>query len=153
MTCSFMPLAKMAIVTVLITIAGCGSAQTFNKQLSGPVKEKTGSVIKEEEFGIRVERVNLSAGGYMIDFRYRVVNKKKASPLFKTGLDTYLIEQNSGKKFAVPVTKTGPVKSVGNPVENRVYFSFFANPGRYVKKGNKVTVVIGNMRLENLVVE
>jgi hypothetical protein len=89
----------------------------------------------------------------MLDFRYRVLDKEKARPLFSSGLKPYLIEQRSGARFNVPVTRVGQIRSVGNPVEDRVYFIFFANPGGYVKRGDAVTVHLGDFLVENLTVE
>jgi hypothetical protein len=38
-------------------------------------------------------------------------------------------------------------------VEQRTYFALFANPGRQIEAGDKVTVVIGDFRAEDLIVE
>ena len=34
-------------------------------------------------WGIRIESLRLSASGYMLDFRYRVVDERRAKPLFE----------------------------------------------------------------------
>jgi hypothetical protein len=39
------------------------------------------------------------------------------------------------------------------PEAGRTYFVMFANPGRFVKKGSKLTVVIGDFQAQNLVVQ
>jgi len=39
------------------------------------------------------------------------------------------------------------------PEPGRVYWLLFANPARFIKPGNLVTVVIGDVRLEHLAVE
>jgi hypothetical protein len=52
--------------------------------------------------------------------------------------------------------KVGPLRQTvrsGKPEANRNYFILFANPGKYVKPGNKVTVVIGDFKAEDIVVE
>ena len=108
----------------------------------------------EKDWGVRVESIHLSAAGYMIDFRYHVLDAKKAKPLFDPLTKPYLIDQNSGAVFAVPVPpKVGQLRNVKNVKEGKTYFVFFANPGNYVKAGNRVTVVIGDFRAENLVVQ
>ena len=90
----------------------------------------------------------------MLDFRYRVIDAKKAAPLFVRATKPYLIDQETGAKFMVPnPPKTGPLRTSNEPQQGRVYWMFFANPGRYVKQGSKVTVVIGDFRAENLIVE
>lgn len=108
----------------------------------------------EDRWGIHVVGVRLAAAGYMLDFRYRVTDAKKALPLFSRQTRPSLIDQASGARFIVPrFPKTGLLRPSNQPLEQRSYFMFFANPGKYIKPGNKVTVVIGDFRAENLTVE
>jgi hypothetical protein len=107
-----------------------------------------------ETWGIKIRSLRTTAGGYMLDLRYQVVDAEKAAPLFKRKTKPYLIDQATGAKFAVPVTaKIGPLRSSNKPKSGRGYFMFFGNPGNFVKVGNKVTVVIGDFRAEDLVVQ
>jgi hypothetical protein len=109
----------------------------------------------EEKWGIRILSIRQSANGYMLDFRYRVIDPEKASLLLSRKEKPYLIDQASGARFMVPSSpKIGPLRQTAlKPIADRNYFILFANPGKYVKPGNKVTVVIGEFRAENLVVE
>ena len=110
----------------------------------------------EEKWGIRIEGVRLSAGGYMLDFRCRVIDAEKAAPILDGKLRPYMIDQTSQAKLMVPApAKTGPLRQTtrnGKPVPGKTYFVLFANPGKRVKPGGKVTVVIGEFKAENLVV-
>jgi predicted kinase len=48
----------------------------------------------------------------------------------------------------------GPLRGTGTKAQtNRVYTVMFSNEGRLIQKGSKVTVVIGEFKAENLVVE
>lgn len=106
-----------------------------------------------EDWGIEVTRLNLTANGYMIDFRYRVLDAKKAQGLFKRENKPYLIDQTSGKVVAVPnIGKVGPLRNSNMAKEGKIYWMFFDNISGLIKAGNKVTVVIGDFRVENLVV-
>lgn len=108
----------------------------------------------EEKFGIKTLSMRTSAGGHMLDFRYRVINAGKASPLFSRKIKPYLIDQESGAKLGVPeAPKIGALRQTRKPVADKNYFIIFSNSGKYVKQGSKVTVVIGDFRAENLVVE
>jgi hypothetical protein len=108
----------------------------------------------EKKWGIRPVAVLLSAGGYMLDFRYHVSDAEKAAPLFSRQIKPYIIEQSSGAKFFVPETaKVGALRQTRKPYPDKNYFIIFGNPAKYVKKGNKVTVVIGDLKIENLAVE
>lgn len=107
-----------------------------------------------DRWGIEALSIRESAAGYVLDFRYRIVDPGKAAEFFKPKTKPYLIDQASGAVFGVPTTaKVGPLRSYNNPQKDRVYFILFANPGRFIKVGNKVTVVIRDCRLENLVVQ
>ena len=107
-----------------------------------------------EKWGVEIIALRLSAGGYMLDFRYRVIDAEKAAPLFDRKIKPHLIDEATGAKFAVPEPpKVGALRTTRPPQADRNYFIMFANPGRYIKKGNKVTVVIGEFKAENLVVE
>jgi hypothetical protein len=108
----------------------------------------------EERWGIRPLAIRLTAEGHMIDFRYRVIDAEKASPFFKPQIKPYLIDEASGAVMAVPnVPKVGSMRSTRKPLKDRNYAILFANPGKHVKPGGKVTVVIGDIKAEHLVVE
>lgn len=99
-------------------------------------------------------RISLTAEGQMLDFRYRVLDEEKAKPLFSRQYKPYLVDEATGAKFLVPESpKVGALRTTREPKPDRNYFIIFVNPGRYIKKGNKVTVVIGDFKAEHLVVE
>jgi len=105
--------------------------------------------------GIEVVAIRLSAGGSMLDFRYRVVDSEKALPIMDRTIKPYLIDEAGGARFGIPSSpKIGPLRqTTRRPEVGRVYWVLFTNLGRYVKLGNRVTVVFGDLRLEHLVVE
>lgn len=108
----------------------------------------------EKNWGIRVEALRLSAEGYMLDFRYRVTDPNMAAAIFDSSIHPYLVDRASGAKFVVPSPpKIGQLRNTKNVREGVVYFMLFANPGRYVKSGNKVDIVIGDCKIENLTVQ
>jgi hypothetical protein len=106
-----------------------------------------------ERWGIEIESLRISAASYLLDFRYRVIDAEKARPLFKRSTKPVLIDQASGARFSVPRTaKIGPLRSSDEPIAGRIYAMLFANRGKSVKPGDKVTVEIGEFRAEDLVV-
>lgn len=107
-----------------------------------------------EKWGIHITGIHMSANNYMVDFRYRVLDAEKAKALFDRQTNPYLIDQASGKVLAVPNTaKLGPLRSSNLPRDGRIYWMFFGNRGGLVDKGSKVTVVIGDFRAEDLVIQ
>lgn len=108
----------------------------------------------EEKWGIERITVRLWAAGYMMQFRYRVIDPEKASELLNRQTKAYLIDQATGTKLGVPISKLGAMRTTAvKPEANRDYFILFSNPGGLVKNGDRVTVVIGDFRAENLIVE
>ncbi len=109
----------------------------------------------KSKWGIKVESIRLSSAGYMLDFRYRILDPQKAAPLLSRQVKPYLVDQESGSKLIVPAPpKVGSLRQKSyQPIPGKIYFVLFSNPGRLVKPGNKVTVVIGDFRAEDLIVE
>lgn len=110
----------------------------------------------ESRWGIEVEGVRLTAGGYMLDFRYRIMDHKKAAAIVDRRIKPYLIDKKSSAKLMIPSSpKVGPMRQTvkyGDPPEGRTLFVMFANPGRLVKQGDEVAVVIGDFKADNLIV-
>ena len=105
------------------------------------------------QWGIEVTAVHMAAAGNMVDFRYRVLDADKAAALFAKKVQPYLIHQKSGKVLAVPRTaKVGPLMSSYRPKQDRIYWMFFGNQAKLVQSGDRVTVVIGDFKIENLIV-
>ena len=132
----------------------CGKA----KGGDGAEVEELGQVAVDpvsvaEEWGVEIEGIRLSAGGYMLDFRYRVVHQDKAAPLFQRNIKPYLIHHASGAKLLMAGSpKTGPLRTSDPPKKGRTYCIIFANPGRRVKAGERVTLIIGEFQTGKIVV-
>jgi hypothetical protein len=90
----------------------------------------------------------------MLDYRCRIVDAEKADPLADRKARPYVVDQKTGSRVLVPSPPTVGVlrQASATPVEQRTYFALFANPGRQIG-ADKVTVVIGDFRAEDLIVE
>lgn len=108
-----------------------------------------------EKLGIKPLGVLLTAAGTMLEFRYIVADPEKSHPVFDRRNKTFLVDQASGAGFGVPSdTNLGALRSSSrDPVAGKEYFILFVNPGRLVKRGSKVTIVIGDFKIENLTVD
>lgn len=141
----------MILTVVFLSLMGC-AATGGNRSLSSDLEQRAS--ILEEKWGVKVLGIRLSAEGYMLDFRYRVLDPEKAMPLFDRQTKPYLVDEASGAMFVVPEPpKVGALRNTRKPQPDRNYFIMFANPGRYVKKGNRISVVSGDFKAEHLVVE
>ncbi|MDW7773926.1 MAG: hypothetical protein SCH71_13645 [Desulfobulbaceae bacterium] len=108
----------------------------------------------KEKWGIEITSLNISAAGHMVDFRFRVLDPEKAAGLFKREDKPYLIDQATQQVMSVPRSaKVGPLRTSDPPQQDRIYWMFFGTVPGLVKSGSEVTVVIGDFRVENLVVQ
>ena len=143
----------LSVVFLLITLlqSGCVNSSPTSTSVPPPQPE----VSDAESLGIEVIALRQTSGGFMLDFRYRVLNPEKAMPMFQEEITPYLIDQSSGSKLpTIGSTKVGPLRPTSrDPRKGVAYFMFFGNPGQLVKVGTKVTVVVADHRLENLVVQ
>jgi len=108
----------------------------------------------KSRWGIEIIGVRLTAADHLVDFRYKVLDPDKAVNLMKRGDKAFLIDLATGLKLPVPVTKVGPMRGTGTkPKAGRIYAIIFSNGGGIVRKGNIVSVVIGDFRADKLIVE
>jgi hypothetical protein len=107
----------------------------------------------KRNWGVEIVGVKPVTSGYMLAFRYRIVDPEKARMLNDRKSKAYLIDEATGIRLAVPaMEKVGELRSGSLPEADRTYFMVFGNPGKLVKSGSRVTLVVGNFRAENLIV-
>jgi hypothetical protein len=108
----------------------------------------------EERWGVKVLGVRRTANAYMLDFRFRVTDPAKATPLLARTAKPFLVDEATGTTLGVPsAPRVGSLRAKGNPEANRSYFILFGNSRGLVKKGSKVTVGIDDFKVEGLEVE
>ena len=112
----------------------------------------------ERDWGIKLFDIHRTAAGYMLEMKFRVLDRNKAFPLLKRDIKRYLIVEKNGAVLEVPFTqKLGSLKSTvrtSNMVrKDHNYLALFANPAKHVQPGDKVTLVIGNFMAEHLTVQ
>ncbi len=119
-----------------------------------PTSTSTSLKALESQWGVKIVGIRRTAAGYMLDFRYRVTDPDKAAPLFVRKTKPYLIDQRTGARLVVPnPPKVGPLRTSDKPLKGRIYFIMFANPGKLIKPGQRVTIVIGKFRVQGLIVQ
>jgi hypothetical protein len=149
-------LFEVCVSVLLIFAGGCTRTggrpmQTRQQPVRNEVQVEKSQL--EVDWGIKVESARLSAAGYMVDFRFRVLDAAKAAQIFDRKTMPHMIDQATGATFIVPTPpKIGQLRSGGNIQEGKIYFIFFANPAKYVKSGNKITVEVGDFKVQDIVV-
>ena len=145
-------LCGIACMAIVALGPGC-AAERANRPTATETRASEAGV--GESLGIKPLGVLLTAAGTMLQFRYLVVDPERSRPVFDQKNKTYLVDEGSGTNFGVYTdTKFGPMRSSSRePMAGKEYFILFTNPGRVVKRGDKVTVVIGDYKIERVTVE
>jgi hypothetical protein len=107
----------------------------------------------KRNWGVEVIGVHPVSSGYMLAFRYRILDAKKAKPVNDMKGKAYLIDEATLTRLAVPALENvGELRTGATPQADRTYFMIFGNPGRLVKAGSRVSVVIGDFHAEDIIV-
>ena len=112
------------------------------------------NTLLKREWGIEIVYVRQTSAGYMLEFRYRVLDAEKAQALFERQTKPVLIHADTGSRFVVPTpAKTGALRNSNPPKDGHTYWMFFANPGKFVDVGDSVSIEIGDFVINNLEVQ
>lgn len=101
---------------------------------------------------IEVIRSSLSRGGLFLDIRFRI---REVGSLIRPGspIEIYIIEESTGERFYA--RKFVRVGALGQKHLNEgpISLVIIENTQRKIKKDSRITLVIGNLHQEHIVVE
>ena len=140
-------LATMMSVVVLVGIFSYQLGARNNAHVEHPLPETViSNDTLEQEYGIHLTLVGVTAAGGMVDVRYRVVDPLKAAQL---------VDEEEGGIMPMVYVGNGEVMLMSDMhmreqklVAGRVYFSLIPNAQNVVKRGTVVTVVFGDVAVE-----
>jgi hypothetical protein len=162
---------RTTILNLLLCGALCGqSASPVGAQSAAPVGKpsvaaapfryqpnrfsKRASVYYGLVWGVDSLGVKAVESGEIIRFSYRVLDAGKAKALNDKKAEPSLIDPQAGVSLVVPsLEQVGQLRQSSTPEAGKSYWMAFSNSGRLVKRGDRVSVVIGQFRAEGLVVE
>ena len=105
-------------------------------------------------WGVDSLGVKAVESGQIIRFTYRVLDAEKAKALNDKKAEPSLISPQAGVKLVVPsLEQVGQLRQNSTPEAGKSYWMAFSNKGGLVKRGDRVSVVIGQFRADGLVVE
>jgi len=105
-------------------------------------------------WGVDQLSVRAVESGELIKFSYRVLDAAKAKTLNDKTNEQALYDPAIRAKLVVPsLEKVGQLRQSSTPEAGRVYWMAFSNPGKVVKRGDRVNVVIGQFQINGLLVE
>lgn len=83
-----------------------------------------------------------------------MLDPEKAAQLNDKHNQPALLDERANVKLSVPaLEKVGQLRQSSNPEAGKVYWMVFSNKERYVKRGDRVSLVIGKFCVDNLIVE
>jgi hypothetical protein len=101
----------------------------------------------------RMEAVHLqlAEGGEFVGVRFRMIGGDRFDP---EATDIYLVDESTGERFTVVLLqRIGRMAEFRVPGEKDVHHILFRNRGGKLKAGSQVTVVMGPVRQEHLLVQ
>lgn len=115
---------------------------------------KRAEVFFGDVWGVDSLSVRAVESGEVIRFSYRVLDARKAKALNDKKNEPSLIDPQARVKLVVPsLEKVGQLRQTSTPEAGKVYWMAFSNKGRFVKRGDRVIVTIGQFKADGLVVE
>ena len=142
-----------------VLLSSIGNLQAFdaNNSASSIKSERAHpreNTYMKRKWGIEVLFVRHAAAGYMLEFRYKVIDAVKARSLFDRQTKPIMSHLKTGAKLIVPTpAKTGALRNSNPPLVDHTYWMYFANPGKLVKRGDLVNIEIGKFLVEKITVK
>lgn len=136
-------------ITLLLTRGSGDSVKAESKvpvAWARPVVSASGLV---ESSGVKISQVAVTGDGGLVDLRFTVVDANKAAALHDPTHPPAVVDQRTGlvvKDLLMSHAHTAPFKA------GVTYYLVFNNPGNWVHRGDKVAVLLGNARVENVTV-
>lgn len=97
--------------------------------------------------GVTITRVAVSGGGGLVDLRFRVVDPDRAHALHDPATPPAVVDESSGlvvRDLLMNHEHTGDYRP------GVTYYLVFANPGNWVRRGARVTVLLGNAQVAHV---
>ena len=98
----------------------------------------------EKDWGIQPVHLRITAEGYMMEFRYKVLDEEKALILSDRKFFPSLLSMKSQAKFSVPYGSTvGYLKSNRKFLKKgKNYIAMFSNENRHMLPGDQVRIQV-----------
>jgi hypothetical protein len=141
-----------------LSAAATGTSAAPGKRALAPPSGVPRSLRAERYYALRYGvdhlKVRSVSSGASLEFRYRVLDAGKAHILSEKRAAPAMIDWKTGAKLVVPtMEQIGALRQAIDQEPGREYWMVFSNPGRLVRPGDRVDVVVGSLRLEGLIVE
>ena len=99
--------------------------------------------------GVKITEVAVTGGGGLVDLRYQVIDPELANELHDPSTPPAVVDEKSGlvvHDLLMSHAHTDPFKP------GVTYYLIFNNPGNWVHRGSRVTVLLGDAQVEHVAV-
>lgn len=144
----------MGVGLVVLLVVGGLAARAWWPERKADIRAGTTLVTNDgmaARYGIHITMIAVTAAGGLVDFRYQVVDPDKANAVIHdVSLYPKLVVEDSG---ATLVMRSLPHNHKAQLELGGTYFFLFANANNAIHRGSRVTLVIGDARLEHIVIQ
>lgn len=139
----------VAVAVALIGLALWMAFSQFTLTLSQGSSRDADYDAFTEETGIRIVGVGVTAGGGILDLRYQVVNPDKAVIVHDDENPPSFVIEDTGQIINTPYHE----HSEFDAHTAVTYHELIMNPGGVLKRGSEISVLIGESRLEHVIIQ
>jgi hypothetical protein len=105
-------------------------------------------------WGVDQLTVKLAESGQLVRFSYRVVDAGRAQAFEDKASSPSLLDEGAHVALSIPVMdKVGPLRQSMPAETGKTYWMMFSNKGNKVHSGHRVSVVIGAIKIDGLIVQ
>jgi hypothetical protein len=100
--------------------------------------------------GVKITQVAVSGAGGLVDLRFKVLDPAKAHALHDPRTPPAVIDERTGlviRRLLMNHAHSGEFKQAVT------YYLVFENTGDWIRRGSRVTVLLGNAQVEHVVAE
>jgi hypothetical protein len=141
---------SMMLVVVLVSFVSYQLGARNNAHVEHPIPETViSNDMLEQQYGIRVTLVAVTAAGGLVDVRYRIIDPEKAAKLVdkESGGLMPMVYVGNGEIMLMPDHHMRDQKLIAD----RMYFTLIPNTQNAVQRGTVVTIVFGDVALEPII--
>lgn len=144
-----------AVALAVVTLArgsGEGPATVAGAPSTASAWQRT--IVSEADLpgrsGVRISQVAVTAGGGLIDLRFQVVDAERADAVHDDAYPPAVVQESSGlvvKDLLMGHSHTEAFHA------GQTYYLVFENPGNLVKRGDKVSVLLGDAEVDGVTIK
>lgn len=155
-----LPAAALALCALLGAAGQAGAASTGNtpahksSHYAARGMPESARNYYATTWGVDQLSAKMTESGALVRFSYHVVDAKLAQALQDKAANPSMVDEAAHVSLVVPtLEKVGPLRQVMAVENGKSYWMAFSNKGSLVKQGHRVSVVIGPVRFDGLIVQ